>query len=332
VVQEVEYAERPRRLAKAASWLGSLVFHCVLFASLAGVTWLSGLGTGAGEGNVGIGQLGTQDEPAIDQSPAAPVQLDAASPVAAQSALNLSDAQANTETIQALESASGATGKTEVIGIPDAGGGAASGLASDVGAAIGGGAGGGSGGTGSFFGVAARGGRFVYVVDVSGSMYDLDGGKLKAAKAELLRSISALTAAQKFCVVLYDHRCLPMPAATLVAATAENKRTFGEWIEQADGGGGTDPRAALEKALSLKPNGVWLMTDGLFEHATPEEILAAIRASNPGARIQINTIAFFDNEGEPILKRIARENRGKYRFVSPTALRSPGKGAPAGVP
>lgn len=178
--------------------------------------------------------------------------------------------------------------------------------------------------TSSFFDVAAKGSGFVYVVDFSGSMYGWGGAKAKAAKAELLRSINALTAAQKFYVIFYDHRSLPMPAESLVAATTENRRTFGEWIEKADGGGGTDPRAALQAALSLKPDAIWLMADGLFEHVTQEEILELIRANNPGARIQINTIAFFDKEGEPILQRIAQENRGKYRFIPPTTMDEPG--------
>ena len=59
------------------------------------------------------------------------------------------------------------------------------------------------------------------------------------------------------------------------------------------------------------------VSDGLFDESAAD----VIRTANPGRRVRIHTIAFYDNEGEAVLRRIAEENRGKYRFVAP-----PGRG------
>jgi len=316
VVAEVEYADRPYPLAKAAGWTVSLVLHLLLFLGLTGATWLSGLGTGSGEAEVDIGDAGGDDSPKLDQSPAGAVELQPD----AEKAVDLSVAAEETpvDAVADIAVSAAASAPADVVGVSDGvGGRAAPGLNMA-------GLPGGSGGAASFFGLDARGNSFVYVVDYSGSMYML--GKIQAAKNELIRSIQALSGAQKFYVIFFDSRHQAMPSERLVPATAENKRTYGQWVEQTNGGGGTNPLQAMELALSLKPNAIWLMTDGMFE-CSDDMILGLIRTNNPGRRIQVHAIAFFENAGEPILKQIAEENRGKYRFVPPTAI-----GAPGGVP
>ena len=174
--------------------------------------------------------------------------------------------------------------------------------------------GGGRGGGGaSFFGLEARGKDFVYVVDYSGSM---SRDKLVAAKAELIRSLSALRRNMRYYIVFYNHAHLPMPGGKLVKATEQNKRVSFAWVEQVRANGGTDPRKAMRLALSLEPDAIWLLSDGLFARQAADEI----RAANPGARVQVHSIGFFSNAGEPVLRRIAEENRGAYRFVPPTTM------------
>lgn len=167
---------------------------------------------------------------------------------------------------------------------------------------------GGGGGSAGFFGVKARGFKFVFVVDYSGSMR---GEKLEVTKQELIRSVSALTPNMKFYIIFYDDQFEPMPANDLVAATPQGKTQYLQWASAVSGGGGTDPREAMNLALSLKPDAVFLLSDGGF----PDSYADDIRAANPGAKVQIHTIAFYDNHGEAVLQRIATENRGKYRFV-----------------
>jgi len=192
--------------------------------------------------------------------------------------------------------------------------GASTGKAPGAGTGAGGGGEGGGGttgigaGTAGFFGVKAQGSKFVFVVDHSGSM---TGEKLDVTKKELLRSISALSPNMKFYIIFYDHQFEPMPASQLVLATQENKTHYLQWVDGIGAGGGTDPRGAMALALSFNPDAIWLLSDGLFEMRTAEDI----RAANPRAKVQIHTIAFYENSGERVLQRIAAENRGKYRFV-----------------
>ncbi|HUU43206.1 MAG TPA: hypothetical protein VMX57_05470, partial [Planctomycetota bacterium] len=96
-------------------------------------------------------------------------------------------------------------------------------------------------------------------------------------------------------------------------ASAGNKQKFLTWVEGIFPGGGTDPTGAMEQALAFKPDAIWLMSDGLFDDIAAE----FIRDHNPGKRVRIHTIAFYDNAGEPVLRRIAEQNRGNYRFVKP---------------
>ncbi len=176
------------------------------------------------------------------------------------------------------------------------------------------GGGGSSGGTTSFFGLTAKGSKFVYVVDYSGSM---NGAKFLAAKAELLRSIMSLKNNMKFYIIFYNQSFISMPAETLVAATKENKNRYFNWVESISAGGGTQPTEGMLKALSLKPDSIWMLSDGQFG----PQVCDAIRQGNVGGKVQIHTIAFYDNTGEVQLKRIAKDNRGAYRFVGGRGVR-----------
>ncbi len=170
-------------------------------------------------------------------------------------------------------------------------------------------AGGAVGGTTSFFGLRAKGTKFVYVVDYSGSM---NGDKLRAAKSELLRSVQSMKSEMQFYIIFYDNYFQTMPANNLVHATRNNKIKFGNWAETIRGGGGTNPSGAMRKAIELKPDAIWLLSDGQFN----QDVANNVVRMNSGKKIQIHTIAFHDNSGENQLRLIAEQCRGKYRFVS----------------
>lgn len=170
-------------------------------------------------------------------------------------------------------------------------------------------AGGGQGrGGASFFGLEAKGGKFVYVVDRSGSM---SGQPLLAAKAELTRSIMSLGDRVEFFVFFYNTDPMPMPGGDLVKASAGNVTDALNWIEGVAASGGTDPQSTMKQALSLKPDAIWLLSDGQFD----AQAAKVIANENPGSRVMIHTIAFFNRDGEAVLKQIANENGGQYRFV-----------------
>lgn len=170
----------------------------------------------------------------------------------------------------------------------------------------------GGGGPATFFGQTGRGSRFVYVIDKSGSM---EGSRFGDATFELIRSIRALRDFESFAVVFYDTTATPMPRPGLLKANAENKEWAIEWIRSISIGGGTEPSEAMRIALAeLKPDTIWLLSDGMFNRIEAVDEIAQL---NQDGRVQINTIAFHEAAGEVALKRVAEQNDGDYRFVPP---------------
>lgn len=178
----------------------------------------------------------------------------------------------------------------------------------DKSASVGTGVSAGGPGAPAFFGSRGKGTRFVYIVDRSGSM---TGDRFEAAREELKKSIRTLRAGMFFHVIFYDSVHEEMPGSPLFAATADNIAKAINWIDQQSARGGTDPEDAMLKALELKPHTIWLLTDGQFG----EHVCERITAANPKQQVSVNTIAFHDRSGEPLMQRIAKENRGDYRFV-----------------
>tara|TARA_R110002111_G_scaffold1162_5_gene8245 strand:+ start:5807 stop:7012 length:1206 start_codon:yes stop_codon:yes gene_type:complete len=167
-------------------------------------------------------------------------------------------------------------------------------------------------GTARFFGIEAKGPVFVYVVDCSGSM---DGTPMQLTKQELTKSIRQLNLKQSFYVIFFSDQDYPMFAPTKTArrplpATDENVAQLEKWVDGFQMSGGTQPATALLRALSLSPDAIFLMTDGVFD----PHIADLLKTKNAG-NVAIHTIAFQNKSGEPLLKRIAEENRGEYRYV-----------------
>ena len=297
------------RFSSIAGWVTSIVLHSLLLLSFTEMTWSSGVGTGTGERNVGIViERDASISPSVNRglSPLAPRSLE-------RTGLPLPTADRNhpIETQRGNGASSGTDMAIE--------GGSLEGGWSSLSPGEGG-----AGGNGArFFDIEARGGKFIYVVDRSGSMR---GNRLQDTKAELIRSVQSLTQTMEFFIIFYDTSHESMPANGLVKATGPNKNRYLGWVEAMDCRRGTDPRQAMLVALSLEPDAIWLLSDGQF-HVQACDV---IRAANPDARIPIHTIAFHSASGQDVLERIAEENRGRYRFVPPPTFTRPRRGAPRG--
>ncbi len=166
-------------------------------------------------------------------------------------------------------------------------------------------------GTG-FFGTAAAGKSFVYVVDMSQSMEE--GDRFRRAKAELKRSIGKLKPEQKFYVIFFNDQAFPMffprPAQNLINATGSNRSKAARWINNLRPFSVTNPEPALQMAIEMKPDVIFFLTDGDFDIEVRESTMKA----NKG-RIVIHTIAFASDAGKLILEQMAKDNGGTYRFV-----------------
>jgi von Willebrand factor type A domain len=183
----------------------------------------------------------------------------------------------------------------------------------------GGGSGGGTGtGTGpgigaGFFGTTGAGKSFVYVVDMSGSM---TGRRFDRAKAELVKSINKLNAEQKFYIYFFNDRTFPLfepkPAKDMVPANSTNKERARRWIGLRHAESTTNPNYALQQALEMRPEVIFLLTDGELDD--PDAVRYMIRKYNK-TKVVIHTIAFENEDGGLTLEAIAQENDGIYRFV-----------------
>ncbi len=164
-------------------------------------------------------------------------------------------------------------------------------------------------GEATFFGLSATGHRFAFVVDRSGSMA---GPPLERAKEELLRCLRGLPEGTEVLVIFYDNFATPDPVGYRRTGPGQLK-LLGSWVNSQGVGGGTDAETGLRQAFVGKdpPDAIFLLTDGAIDPSTA----AAARQLNPDTKVRINTIALTSQDGEAILKQIAKENNGDYRFV-----------------
>jgi len=175
-----------------------------------------------------------------------------------------------------------------------------------------GGGGAGGGGSAKFFGVEARGTRFAYIVDVSGSMSV--GGKLDALKGELSRSVESLDDNFKFFVCLFSSSAQPLGSRHgWTEASESGKRWARRAVAELGAGGGTVPGSAFQLvfALSPRPDAIYFMTDGEFN----PEVAFEIARMNADARVPIHCISFVSREAEELLRKIASDSGGTYTHV-----------------
>jgi len=163
-----------------------------------------------------------------------------------------------------------------------------------IGNGIGSGIGNGKGNGKQFFGMPIEGKSLAYVLDCSLSMnhpHDSDAKtRFGRIKQELINAISHLKPDQEFFIVFFNHEAIPMPANGMVAANSENQSKYLYWMQQVTAVGDTDPTAALEIALRLRPDVIYFLTDGAFS-TEANEIVRSIKQS----RSIIHTFTFEQN-------------------------------------
>ncbi len=193
-----------------------------------------------------------------------------------------------------------------------------------------------------FAGVQARrASRIVYVVDASGPM----ASSLAFVKNELARSVGMLQADQSFQVLFFRENAGPegriagsfaafgttSASPQLSPATPETKKQFQGWLESIRPSGRSNPQPALEEALRLGPDLVFVLSRRIkrtnLADAAGEvrQIVAALDRLNPadgatGKRpVVIKTIQFLDDDPSGLLQTIAQvhgDGAGSYRLLT----------------
>ena len=338
-------------------WGMSLVMHAVLFVTLVTLSQLpSCRGDYSGEGGTGFREIGLRaredgdgQEGGPGTAPGALGEGADATPGAVEAIAVPQMAEPGTLAAPTTSdrppvplSLPGAGDSPPVIGLggppPLSGmGGGVSAMGSAHGSAVSGVKGGGTpgsrgginGGNGtgagqtSLFGVNDAGKKFVYVIDRSFSMEEHNA--FRAAKAELLTSLSRLTDVQQFQVIFYNNE--PLTLATreggslMFKGNDAQRLQVSEQIGSISPDGGTRHMPALLTALKYNPDVIFLLTDGA-EPALSRADLESLKARNrQGTRIHCiefgtgpQTVAA---DGQPVpnfLMKLAAQNSGKYTY------------------
>jgi hypothetical protein len=171
-------------------------------------------------------------------------------------------------------------------------------------------------GTGTeFFHIVTQAQTIVYVIDRSASM-GLNG-LLATAKRELLASLDRLPPTARFQVIVYNRIAEPLRIdgrTDLVFATAVNKQHVARLLEGIHAEGGTEHWPALKRALLLRPDAIFFLTDAADLKA--EQVRTATVLNHGRSVIHAIELRSAEQRREDSsLRVLARENRGEYRSV-----------------
>lgn len=181
----------------------------------------------------------------------------------------------------------------------------------------GGGPGSGKTGTGnsattSFYGVRGTGNRFAFVCDVSGSM---SGAPFQRLMRELQESITRLPPYAQFYVVFFNDDVFPLywpqSVATMVPAVAANKARLQAWMSHVTPGGSTYAFEAIHAAFNVRPDTIFLLTDGSFSDEM--QVMEAFKSMGQQRPVSVHTVSI--GRSSVVLQQIAGMNRGLYREV-----------------
>jgi hypothetical protein len=169
----------------------------------------------------------------------------------------------------------------------------------------------------SLFGSGSATGRsFVFVIDRSQSMGGEGLGAIGAAARELTVQLEQLSAEQRFQVVAYNQSVAMIDERALLPADDANKERLIEFVANTAAFGQTEHFRGLLAALKLKPEVIFLLTDG-GDPVLDNSQLRGLREQAAG-RTSIHCLQFGRGpapEGENFLHRLAAENRGSYVYI-----------------
>ncbi|MCE5277300.1 MAG: VWA domain-containing protein [Planctomycetaceae bacterium] len=171
------------------------------------------------------------------------------------------------------------------------------------------------------FGTGGNAHHIVYVIDRSGSMSD----SLELVKRECAASMGRLQPSQDFHIILFAEGAPLEPVSKkLVSANDASKLEAVKFLRGVQAQAQTDPLPALKRAFAvlsaanpkLPGKLLFLLTDGVFPDN--EKALATIRTLNARKDVHVNTFLYGNRPpvAVEVLKTIANENGGRYKFIS----------------
>jgi hypothetical protein len=173
----------------------------------------------------------------------------------------------------------------------------------------------------TFFGAEAYGNRFVFVIDSSRSMI---GPRWEALCYELEQAIRSLSLDQEFFVISFDSEAHPMfgaapPKGKFLAPDPKSIRRIRNWLRSIELGRNTCPSSSMMMALSLKPDAIFLLSDGEIRDSTLTDLRQVnspeVRASRYFKAIPVHTVLLHSEIGYQTLEQIAADNHGTFTPV-----------------
>ncbi|GIX00324.1 MAG: hypothetical protein KatS3mg111_3656 [Pirellulaceae bacterium] len=178
----------------------------------------------------------------------------------------------------------------------------------------------------SVFGVEGEGTRFLYVFDRSDSMNGYGGAPLRAAKAELIQSLSTLAPQHQFQIVFYNDSPLPFGgmrhgAPRLFKGDEAVKQSAISFVQGVTAIGGTRHLDALRMGLAMGPDCLFFLTDAdqpalNVRHLDDIEM----QASRSGTTIHAIQFGVGPRQGTNWIEELAGRTGGRYRYVDVTRL------------
>jgi hypothetical protein len=186
------------------------------------------------------------------------------------------------------------------------------------------------------FGLRDEASRIVYVFDRSESMnsvFTLNTGSenvsvtfLEAAKEELTKSVGELTVGSEFHMIFYNSVAAPFIEGrkSLVKVDNETKEVANQFIYNLVAGLNTNHVAALEMALDLKPEVIFLMTDGEEKDDPTSSDLRRLQKLARRSGTRINVIHFcFEERPNSSLASLAKRTQGQFKSIHIRSLIDP---------
>ena len=161
-------------------------------------------------------------------------------------------------------------------------------------------------------------GGVVFLIDISGSMYEAYAGATRLALARKFvdRQIAALTNGTPFAIALYGEST--KRSGPLVPASDATRNAAIQYLAQDyDCGGGTNLSAGLDITEDLHPSSIILVTDGDLNVANDKLMKDAREIlGRPGPQLSVYAIAPRRNTNdEALLENLVKQQAGSYQAM-----------------
>lgn len=171
----------------------------------------------------------------------------------------------------------------------------------------------------SFFGLQSTGQRVVYVIDRSGSMETDDS--LDIAKSELLASLETLPRGSRFQIIVYNEspKLLELGVRDLAIPRKDALRQVATQLNAIDPKGGTNHLDALRKAVLLKPEIVYWLTDADDLSPTLAASIIQLFAKHRGQQPTLQIVQFRPDTStkSTLAVSISETTGGSTRAIDP---------------